>query len=446
MLRHPSFIFLLLIPLCLGQCAKGGGEMPPAKSKLSKLSAEQLFDRAKKLYTEGLYEEALPYLDQFRQAYPKDERYREVFLLFQEVQGRLSKGKYKVGVLLPLAGEYAKYGEIALEGILCALGVFAPFPEADPKAQLVIRDSGGDASQAATQMTALVAEDKVSSVIGPLLSVEVDSVTRLANEQSVPLVVLAPKEPQGSSPRGSSEGFVFYHSLTPRREVSQLVRVAVDKMGLKRFFVFYPKNRYGVEYKDLFENEVKGRGGLIVDSKSYPPGEIDFTSAVRSYKLSKDTDTPPFEAVFLPDSYKKVGPVAYAFEFLEWHGLKFLGTSRWHHPALAEEFPSSLSGAVFVSGFFPITDKAKTFQEYFLQSFGREPSWIEAIGYDAAALLLESYRNAGTDYPPDLQKSLRAIRDFPGAMGKISWDENGNSQWSPVLLTVGAGGIQPLQP
>jgi branched-chain amino acid transport system substrate-binding protein len=52
---------------------------------------------------------------------------------------------------------------------------------------------------------------------------------------------------------------------------------------------------------------------------------------------------------------------------------------------------------------------------------GEDPSAFAALGYDAANLLAEAIRRAGSTNPGEVEKSLSGIQDFQGVTGAIGY-------------------------
>ena len=79
-----------------------------------------------------------------------------------------------IGVVLPLTGPYARFGEESLYGVMLAADLFgadADDPEA-PSVRLVVRDSAGDPARAGAAVRELAADESVVAIVGPLLSAE----------------------------------------------------------------------------------------------------------------------------------------------------------------------------------------------------------------------------------------------------------------------------------
>src|SRR2546430_7739424 len=102
-------------------------------------------------------------------AFPNAPDMKAARARLQNLQALRKADQHKIGVLLPLSGSGARAGTRALRGIELAL---ATAQEHDPTLQisLVVRDTAQKAAAAQDTLRALVDEERVIGVIGPLLS------------------------------------------------------------------------------------------------------------------------------------------------------------------------------------------------------------------------------------------------------------------------------------
>src|SRR3990167_6162807 len=124
---------------------------------------------------------------------------------------------YKIGVVLPLTGKYAIYGESALHGIECGFGIFPPC-DSQYEIELIIKDDVGDPLLAAQAVEALVNDDNVNIIIGPLSSSSIDAAALKAQELGIPLISLSQKE--GIPSIGDN---IFSVALTAASQVNAIV-------------------------------------------------------------------------------------------------------------------------------------------------------------------------------------------------------------------------------
>lgn len=353
----------------------------------------------------------------------------------------------KIGLLLPLTGPYGRFGEAVLNGITCAIGLFDPCPAPSHQIQIIVKDTEGSSEKTITAFTELTENEKVSAVIGPLLSQEMDGVLSLAETKNIPLITLAPKKKNTVV-----SGFVFQHALFPEREVLEIAKRAAQQ-ELRAFILFYPQNRYGEQYAQLFKETLnKIDSGKVVAEKAYPPDAPDFTEFVgqlfRTPALQKYLEKDKIDklGLFIPESFRQIIKIAEALDPLSLPGLRLVGTSRWHHPKLLLHPFASLEGAILSTPFYPEAKRPQTqkFNDNFSAAHNAPPSWLEALGYDATALFLEAIRSRGNGYPPDIRDALKGIHDFPAVVGSLSLNGEGISEWPLEFLTVREGKFIPL--
>lgn len=430
-----ALAFLLTLTACGGSGTPPRGTQkapPPASLQKAWEDPEQLLREARRQYDAGNYAVAATALERILAVYPKSAAAPEAQKLSEELQVRFGKAEIKIGVLLPLTGPYARFGESVLDGIACAIGLFDPCGSSYSKTQIVVRDTRGSPGIASQEVRELAEKEKVAAIIGPLLSAEAPEAARQAQVFQIPMIVLAPQE--GVTHAGD---FVFQHTLQPRNEITALVREAA-KEGLKKFVVLYPDSAYGREYHLLFANEVMRTGaGKILASKSYSPELADYNSLVEELKLK----TGERVGLFIPDSHQQAAEIAQAISMTGIEGPKLFGTSRWYHPNLLSRNIPALEGAFMDTAFYPEARREPTrqFAEAFHKAYGNPPAWLEAFAYDAARLLVNTLGRQADASPSGIRNSLLATQNFPGVVGSLSWSEQRVSKWPLDIVAIHEG-------
>ena len=394
--------------------------------------------------------------------------------LLDRIERDLTPKEGVIGCLLPLSGPYSIYGQEALNGIQLGMDIFNS-TGTGATMELIIRDTAGDVNQTIANMEELSAIDNLMAIIGPLASQTATVAAQKAQELEIPIIILTQKE--GLAAEGS---MVFRNFLTPVKEVSGLVDLALGEMGIKRFGILYPDNSYGRYFMNLFWDQLDEKGGVVRAVESYPPEATDFGDQIKKMvglyyprpesiarlleemkkdkeSLDKSTSTGTteakekeekkeeepepfidFEAVFIPDNYNEVALIAPQFPFYRIYNIQLLGTSLWHSQELIDQAKDYVQGAVFPVGFFKEqnSEAVHQFIEAYRAGFDVEPGLLAATGYDTIRLLKQVFENYKILNRKDIQTSLGLIRDFQGVTGKISFDEQGEVEKTPFLLTI----------
>jgi branched-chain amino acid transport system substrate-binding protein len=367
-----------------------------------------------------------------------------------------------IACLLPLSGSFALYGQEVLNGVQLAL---ARITQQGLSIQLIVRDTRGSAEEATSLVKDLVTTHNVISVIGPLSSRSALSAAKKAQEIGVPIITLTQRE--GITAEGD---MVFQNFLTPAVEVDRLIQKATQQMGLSRFALLYPDTTYGRTLMNLFWDKAEEAGGSITAVESYKPEETDFAVEIKKlvglyyprpepgvqaalerkqlfYQMGVELGPPAekevepiidFDAVFIPDNAQKVALIAPQFPFHKVFRVRFLGTSLWQSPELVEHAAEYLQGAVFPSG-FSVQSESPTVKEFvalYRKTYETEPGILAATGYDTLMFLSHVLAKEAPKTRQDLQRAMRASKDFTGISGKMVFNDRREVIKNPTLYSI----------
>jgi ABC-type branched-subunit amino acid transport system substrate-binding protein len=423
-----------------------------------------------------------------------------------QARPRTDGARGTIGVVLPLSGRFAAFGEESLRGILLAAGLFEPAdPEAAPAGamaaggdarvdadesggmgiRLVVRDSEGDPVKAAAAVRELAADPSIVAMVGPIFSAECLGAAEAAEADDVPLVTLSTREEVAA---GRTQ--VFRTRTTPADEVGALVDYAFDELGAERFAVLYPQTRYGRGMRKLYWEAVTARGGKMVAVSSYEADATDFSGAIRDmigYRfltplerralaqrseilraarrlppeqaaLLRDAaysvlgpeaePLPPvvdFDVLFIPDASEKIAMIAPGLAFNEIQGVRLLGSNDWVDPDLLRIGGRHVAGSVISAPFYSGSDVpvVADFVDAFEGTFEAEPDAYAAQAYDATNLILVQLASGRVDRI-GIRDGLLDIRAYPGASGVLTMRPDGNARRRPFLLGVSGRRFQSL--
>jgi len=352
-----------------------------------------------------------------------------------------------IGVLLPLSGPYASYGEMVKNGLELALKEHnkSRFP-----VRFIYRDSAGNVP-VARLVSGLANEDRVIGIIGPLLSADAMDAAREAQRQMVPMLALAQTE--GLPQVGN---FIFRDTITAEQQVKALVDYAKANQRIS-FSVLRPQTRSGQQMTQLFETMVRRSGGELVDVVIYPEGATDFRGQIeqllwsnRSRPIAEEKSgglqppeypLPPFHALFIPDFADNISLIAPQLMFYGIKDVLLLGINGWYSPELVNRAGRFLGDAVFVEVFYSDSrnPEVRRFVELFRSDYREEPSALEAQAYDAASLLLATVDRPEVGNRDDLRIALLHLDDFRGVTGTRGFDLEGEAIKELNLLGVQRG-------
>jgi ABC-type branched-subunit amino acid transport system substrate-binding protein len=370
-------------------------------------------------------------------AAPAGFAYREEALSLLSQLTDTAQPQRAIGVLLPLTGRYAAFGQRVQRGMELAQETFRPHIPV----RFIYRDTAGDETIAAQQVAELAISDRVMGIAGPLAGNAAVGAAGRAHLENTPLLTMSQKDGLAATSL-----YVFRNSLTPQLQVRTLVNYAMEDRGFWQFGILSPQTRQGEQFAELFRKEVIRRGGEIIAEQSYLTDQTDFRSEVRRLQGLDPSKTkadipPPFQALFLPDYADRIKLIAPQLAFYGLEGVQLLGPSGWNDAELPRLTHPFLEGAVFTDGFFAYSDYpfVQEFVEHYFSRYGEEPTFLEAQGYDIAGILLSLLSDARVRSREDLRRALAQLQNYPGVTGATRFDFIGEADKILFLLQVQKG-------
>lgn len=362
-----------------------------------------------------------------------------------------------VGVVLPLSGRYAPFGELVRQGVELALS------EAQTgSVRFIYRDSHADAQQAAVAVNELVHGDRVMAIIGPLMADAAQQSIAVAEAAKVPLLTLSHRH--GLPQQGA---YVFRNSLTSQQQVDILADYAIDGLGLNTYAILAPDSRAGQEFSRQFAEAIVSRGGDIIHQLTFAEQATDFRRQLLVMKGDEpekadvgadgepvEIETRPdwlptvdFEALFIPAYAESVAMIAPQLAYYGIENVQLIGINGWNSPKLIQQAGRYTRGAVFADGFYPQGRQphVASFVQRYKARFVDTPSILEAQSYDCAKIILTQLEQAEVTHSAQLQRSLLALENFSGVSGITGFDEQGEAKRQPILFKMGRRHIEPIE-
>ena len=390
-------------------------------------------------------------LQSYLQQYPRGRRAEDARQLMEILSVKKESG-VKIGCLLPLSGKYAVFGQRALKGAQVALARL--IPRYGDRIVLLVRDTESDEQVARLRMQELISA-QVMAIVGPMVTAV--NVVDLAQTHGIPMIAMTQKE--ALSRRG---GYVFTNFITPAMQVDSLVSHAMMHLGVRRFAVLHPRDKYGMALMQLFCQRVTEMGGTVQKVVAYDGGQTDFSREIKrvagfddprlqtALRRAKSQDTQSsaaggkseaivnFDAIFIPDGPSRLALILPQLIYNDVTGTHLLGTNIWHQTSLIQQAGDYVRNAVITDGYFADSSRpeARRFKEQFMAMFDTSPQFIEAIAHDTLSILVETVMDPAVTSPETLKDALTGTRIFEGATGKTLFDRDGKLHKELFFLTV----------
>lgn len=347
-----------------------------------------------------------------------------------EVPQHAEFGSAQIGVILPLSGQFAAMGESLRRGVeLAALG------QGFPSESLLIRDDAGVTAQASGAAQELIASYQPRVILGTISSEPAETIATLARSKGVPVLSFSKRS---YFPIG---GGVFRLGPTFESQAISLVRGAKSRLGIQKFAILYPTSSVETEFATAFERALEQEGLQAIFKESYQTG-----NGSQMALLAQKLEASGAEAVFFPDSLQAASQFLSSLTSAGRQRIRVLGSARFDNPNELSRSPAALSGIIFVSAFFPESEKpaVNQFVQSFEAKFERKPDFLAAQGFDAATLAIVALRHS-LQSQLGFQDSFARLGNYAGLTGSIRVREDGEIEREMPLLIFENGKRSELE-
>jgi branched-chain amino acid transport system substrate-binding protein len=339
-----------------------------------------------------------------------------------------------IGEFGSLTGTTATFGistkngiDMAIDEMNAAGGVLGK------KLRVIVEDDQGRPEEAQTVVTKLVTSDRVIAVLGEVSSSRTLAAAPVAQSNGIPLVT-----PSSTNPKVTEVGdYIFRVCFIDPFQGFVMAKFASSTLKVKNVAILRDiKNDYSVGLADVFAKEFAGMGGRIVGDQSYSEGDTDFSAQLTAIKATNP------QAIYIPGYYTEVALIARQARSLG-ITVPLMGGDGWDSPKLTEIGGAALNNTYFSNHYTtenpdPLVQK---FVADYKSRFGAAPDALAALGYDAARVLADAIKRAGSTDGAAIRDALAQTKDFPGVAGKITIDPQRNADKPAVVLKVADGKV-----
>ncbi|MCP4902150.1 MAG: amino acid ABC transporter substrate-binding protein [bacterium] len=339
-----------------------------------------------------------------------------------------------IGVLLPMSGEIASYGESMKNGIDLALEEAEADGTRPANMELVWGDSASQADVAVQEYRRLVKDGGAKLVIAGVTSGSAKEMLPAIDDLNV--IALSPS---ASAPMLTKESKLFYRVFaSDELEGRRAGRFLYEDMSDHSVLIYTGDNEHarGIEpmFRHMYDTAL---GGKVV-------GKINLTDTNWKHESSDLLAAHEPESVYI---------IAYAEHTLEvlrhLRSSNFKGTvcvtSGFHSGQVIEDNPELVEGVFFPQPAFDTKDERPLVQDFvkaYEAEHGLEPDIYAAHSYDAMKVVMEIIRITRIFETSEIRKSLAfGLSEYPGVTGIIQFNELGDVHHNPIMFVVHEGRV-----
>jgi branched-chain amino acid transport system substrate-binding protein len=299
--------------------------------------------------------------------------------------------------------------------------------------RIVIEDDQGRPEEAQTVVTKLITSDRVVAILGEVASSRTLAAAPVAQANGIPLIT-----PSSTNPAVTEVGdYIFRVCFIDPFQGLVMAKFAYTSLGVRNVAILRDiRNDYSVGLADVFVENFRSMGGRIGADESYSEGDTDFSAQLTAIRATNP------EAIFVPGYYTEVGLIARQARALG-ITVPLLGGDGWDSPSLIEIGGPALDGSYF-SNHYSVDDPSPAIQGFvtkYRERFGETPDALAGLGYDAAMILFDAIRRAGSTEGAAIRDALAQTQGYAGVTGTITLDAERNAVKPAVVLAVRDGAL-----
>lgn len=348
------------------------------------------------------------------------------------------KEPIKVGANFELTGGIATFGNSAVNAIQLAFDEINAAGGVDGRQlELVKADNKSEAAESTNSITKLITQDKVVAVLGPISSSNSLAAAPVAQAKKIPMITPTATNPKVTvGDDNKVKEFVFRTCFIDPFQGKVAAEFAAKTLKAKTAAIYIDSSSdYSKGLAEVFKKTFTDAGGKIVSEEAFLAKDTDFKATLTKIKNANP------DVIYVPGYYEEVGKIIRQGREL---GIKqaFLGGDGFDSPKLAEIAGKAALNNAFFTNHYTAKDSAPIVQNFVKQykdKYGSEPDALAALGYDAAKMLVDGIKRAGSTDAAALAKALAETKNLELVTGNITLDAQHNPVKSAVIIELKDG-------
>lgn len=339
-----------------------------------------------------------------------------------------------IGVILPLTGVQAVYGQGIKEGLDLAADGVNNTERFSIRLKLVYEDTMSEVKNAPAAARKLINQDHAVILITGLSPTSL-AVAPIAEKNKVVLFTMASL----ATKLNDAGAFIFKNDDVSSRLGAGLANAARERKFASAGVLFANYNDSVVESSAAFMQTFKAADGVITGEESFTQDTTDFRTHAQKLISAK----PETIAIFGLQR-----DCALAVTQLRQLGYQkpLFGFTCVDDPMVVSAAGASAEGIMFVSFNAPPTEK---FSNLIKIKYGHEPLRWSAEAFDGLKMLAVAASRSSDGKNPlisnNIRETLTHITGYTGEAGTVTFDKDGNGRRTLFIKTVKNGKIEVAQ-
>ncbi|MCE5287530.1 MAG: ABC transporter substrate-binding protein [Pelosinus sp.] len=352
--------------------------------------------------------------------------------------GGASSNEVRIGLLDEMTGNNATFGTSAANGAKLAI------KEANAKGgvlgkqiQAVVADNKSEPSESANAMTKLATQDKVAAVTGVFSSSNAIAASSVAEASKMPFLAVGATNPKVTvDDSGKVKNYTFRVCFIDPFQGTVGANFVLNTLKLKNAVILVDNSSdYSKGLASFFKEALINGGGSVLGEEAYLQKDQDFKTILTKVKAANP------EVIYVPGYYEEVSKIVKQARELG-ITVPIIGGDGWDSPKLVEVAGAAALNNTYFTNHYSVEDTnpvSQAFVEAYKKEYGQVPDALAVLGYDAANVLIEAIKKAGSVEADKIREALAATKDFPAITGSTTLNATHDAVKSAVIIEMKDG-------
>lgn len=335
------------------------------------------------------------------------------FLFACSLCGFLQADEVKAGVVMPLSGSLAGFGQAGFRGLEIMQSLVPQNAKGD-SLRFIVLDNKSEKIESANAIRKLTATDKVSVVFGPLVTTNTLAMIKTIEDSKTPLI---PAVATGDRvTRGKK--FVTRIAFADSFQGTAGASFAFSELGARNAAILFDSSSdYSIGLTRAFETQFHKLGGKVVLKSEFKAGNKDFKAQLSSIKAANP------DVLFIPIYYNEAALIMVQYKQL---GLSMpvVGGDGVAGSDVFFDVAKDASEGVIVTDYYSTNSKqtelGKKFIKAYEEKYKESVSSFSIMFADAYLLVLKALESCDKDDRVCLNDKIRNQEHFEGVSGVFS--------------------------
>ena len=335
----------------------------------------------------------------------------------------------KIGLVASQTGDLVPWGKDCIDGAQLAVDLVNKSGGIDGKqVQLIVEDSNSS-PEGGKSAAEKLASQGVVGILGEVASGITQLMAQVSYDNGLPHIAVGATKTTITD-YGSN---VFRVCYTDDFQGPVMAKFAYETLGLRNVAIMTDvKLPYSEYLTKTFKQKFTDLGGTIVAEAEYESKQTTFTAQLSNIKSKSP------EGIFLSGYFNEVGPIVRQAAQSGLTGVKYFGGDGWDSTELITSGGDAIVGGFFCNHYNEKEDRAevKDFLAAWKSKYngGVPGTTMGALGYDAAALMMDAIKRASTKDAKGIIAALEDTVDFKAVSGNITLKGMGGNPAKPALV------------